>query len=617
MTNIRIDIASEFKDRGFKQAEKATTGLQTNLKQLGKTLVGVLSVREVYQFGRASLKAFEQDQQAATRLTQTLGNLGLAFEDSRVTQFIADLEKTSGVLDDSLRPAMQSLLTTTGSVAKSQELLNLALEISRGSGVDVAQLANDLSKAYVGQTRSLAKYNTGLSQAELKTKSFGELQAYLNKQFAGQNAAYLETFSGKVDMLNVAYANMQETIGKGLVDAFTILQGDKGIGGGVTAMDSFAESIANTTRGIANLIMGFSDLRTYGKTVFEFFRSVDPFAPWTGITEMGKVKPQPFRTPMSISGSLDSQGKIEAARKKAEAEAAKRAKELLALTKKQVKAQEALNKKKKEEGILGQIAQRFDLERIQIAAALGGQVNEVEKLRLQLMQAILDEDVKRAIILEGQLIKAESAAKELALLLDSLDEMVGDPFADWPGTITRIQELLKTLKIRVPIETLFAEKGLRLDQKSMTVTTIDRMDVDATNVYINGKPTDAPIGGDMSDVPKDVIDEYLKGNPVIVAAANAAADAADVLAASAAALAALEAEAAEREANRLQDDETLRKLFESLGLDAEGNPKGDVNVTVNVGGSVVTEVDLAEALVDTIYLYQRAGKPITLQNLAI
>ena len=64
------------------------------------------------------------------------------------------------------------------------------------------------------------------------------------------------------------------------------------------------------------------------------------------------------------------------------------------------------------------------------------------------MQAILDEDVKRAIILEGQLIKAEAAAAELATLLDSLDEMVGDQFADWPGTIARIQELLKQLNIK-------------------------------------------------------------------------------------------------------------------------------------------------------------------------
>ncbi len=104
---------------------------------------------------------------------------------------------------------------------------------------------------------------------------------------------------------------------------------------------------------------------------------------------------------------------------------------MLALTKKQVKAQEALNKKKKEEGLLGEIAKRFEMDRIQIAAGLAGQINEEERLRLELMQAILDEDVKRALILEGQLIKAQAATAELASLLDSLDTMVDDPFADF------------------------------------------------------------------------------------------------------------------------------------------------------------------------------------------
>jgi hypothetical protein len=595
MSNIRIDIASEFKDKGFKQAEKATGGLNNNLKQLGKTLVGVLSVREVYQFGKAAVKAFQEDQQAATRLTQTLGNLGLAFEDSRVTAFIADLEKTSGVLDDSLRPAMQSLLTTTGSVTKSQELLNLALEISRGSGVDVATVANDLSKAYVGQTRSLAKYNTGLSQAELKTKSFGELQNYLNKQFAGQNAAYLDTFAGKVDMLNVAYANMQETVGKGLVDAFQILSGDQGIGGGISAMDSFGDAVADTTRGVATLVAAFKDLSNYGSTALDLLRNIDPFNPFGSafgyVRGLGKPKPAPFRTPMTISGSLDSQAKAEAARRKAEADAAKRAKELLALTKKQVKAQEALNKKKKEEGILGDIAKRFDQERIQIAAALQGKVGEVERLRLELMQALLDEDVKRAIVLEGQLIQAESAAKELALLLDSLDTMVGDPFADWPKTITRIQELLKQLKINIPIETLFAEKGLKLDQKSMTVTTLDRMDVDANNVYINGQlmnQTQTMVSTGQA-VSADVWKEFTAGNPLVVAAVENAADANLALA----------------------DAELL--LAESLLAESGGT----IEINVNVEGTVITEEDLTTTILDNLYRAQRSGQGLLFSSVAI
>lgn len=592
MPAIRIDIASEFKDKGFKNAEKASTSLNSTFKELGKTLLGVLSVREIVQFGKASVKAFEEDERAASRLSQTLGNLGLAFEDARVSKYLADVETATGVLDDELRPAFQRLISTTGSVTKSQELLGLAIDMAAGSGQSLGTVTADLSKAYVGQTRSLAKYNTGLSTAELQTAGFAEIQEVLIKQFTGQNAAYLDTFSGKVNMLNVAYANMQETVGEGLVDAFTILSGDQGIGAGIIAMDKFGDSIADVTRGVATLIAGFRDIGTYGRTVLDIFKNLDPFAPLTAIGQLGKPKPGPFSTPMTISGSTDAQVKIDKARAKAEADAAKRAKELLALTKKQVKAQEALNKKKKEEGILGQIAQRFDLERVQIAAALNGQINDVERLRLELMQAILDEDVKRAIILEGQLIKAESAAKELALLLDSLDELVGDPFTDWPSKITRIQELLKELKINVPIETLFADKGLKLDQKTMTVTTIDRMEVDATNVYINGglMGQTQTITGNTSALSNDAVTEFLAGNPVVIAAVEEHADA--VLA--------------------LADAELL--LADSLLAEFGGNI---TEIIVNIEGSVISEGDLAEIITDIQYEYQKTGKGILYDPIAI
>jgi hypothetical protein len=599
MSNIRIDIASEFKDKGFKQAEKATGGLQGNLKALGKTLVGVLSVREVYQFGKAAVKAFGEDELAAKRLSQSLGNLGLAFEDARVTQFISDLEAASGVLDDQLRPAFQSLLTTTGSVTKAQELLGLALDVSAGSGVDVVSVASDLSKAYTGNTRTLAKYNTGLSRAELQTASFADVQALLAKQFAGQNAAYLDTYAGKVAILNVAYANMQETVGKGLVDAFQILSGDQGIAGGTSAMQDFGDKVADTTRGIATLIAGFKDLQSYVGLVREFGGAlIGSGNVLQAIQQVGKVKPQPFKTPMTVSGSTDAQTKIDRARAKAEADAAKRAKELLALTKKSVKAQEALNKKKKEEGILGQIAQRFDLERIQIAAALGGKINDVERLRLELMQAILDEDVKRAIILEGQLIKAEAAAQELADLLASLDDLVGDPFTDWPAKITRIQELLKQLKIEIPIETLFAQKGLKLDQKTMTVTTLDRMDVDANNVYINGQLQQATApSAVISNNPSSTstlsdyaFSQYAAGNPILVDAVESHADAMVTLAESELALADL-------------------LLQESMA--------GDTTINVTVEGSVTAVQDLAEVITDIQYEYQRNGKGLRFSSIAI
>jgi hypothetical protein len=258
------------------------------------------------------------------------------------------------------------------------------------------------------------------------------------------------------------------------------------------------------------------------------------------------------------------------------------------------------------------------MDRIQIAAALGGQINDVERLRLELMQAILDEDVKRAIILEGQLIKAEAAAAELALLLDSLDEMVGDPFADWPGTITRIQELLKTLKIKIPIETLFAEKGLRLDQEKMTVTKLDRMDVNANNVYINGLLQDGAggVGGGGGGWPEEKETPGTLAHATAVAIrAEAVADHAEALLAdSEAALAAAEAAAAlaaiENEANAA----ALDALFAKLGLDSEGNP---ITINVNVEGNVISAEDLAETITDIQYTYQKTGKGLLFSSIAI
>ena len=423
MSNIRIDIASEFKDKGFKQAEKATSGLNSQLKTLGKTLAATFGAREIYQFSKASVKAFSDDQQAAIRLTKSLENLGLAFENARVSNFISELESASGVLDDSLRPAMQSLLMTTGSVTKSQELLNLALEMSRSSGIDVANVSKDLAKAYLGQTKGLSKYNTGLTQTELKTKSFAELQELLNKQFAGQNAAYLETYAGKVGILNVAYANMQETIGEGLVDAFQILSGDSGINGGTKAMDIFAESIANVTRGVATLITGFSDLRSYGSTVFDFFKN---FATegnvLKAIAEMGKKnKPLFFPT----AGDPAAQ---ERARAKAEAAAAKRAKELAALNRKAAlaaaKAEKERLKREREAQALKRAGTVFDLENIQLVAAMQAKLTDNERLRVTALLALNTGNAEAAEKLSTAVLAANAAAlANLGIMMQSGDSI--------------------------------------------------------------------------------------------------------------------------------------------------------------------------------------------------
>jgi hypothetical protein len=183
-TDLAVRIATIFDEAGLKKADKAVNKLQKSTSKLGRALGVSLSTVAIAAFGRAAVRAFNEDAKAAARLSNVVRNLGLSFEQANVEGFIAGLEKSASIADDSLRPAFQALLTTTGSVAEAQKLLTTAIEASRGSGFDLVSVAEDLSRAYTGNTRGLQKYYLGLSKAQLASMSFEEIQAKINKSVA-------------------------------------------------------------------------------------------------------------------------------------------------------------------------------------------------------------------------------------------------------------------------------------------------------------------------------------------------------------------------------------------------------------------------------------------------
>jgi hypothetical protein len=116
-----------------------------------------------------------------------------------------------------------------------------------------------------------------------------------------------------------------------------------------------------------------------------------------------------------------------AARKKAEAEAIKRAKELAKLqgqTTKDAKAKAALDK----------AAASLDIQRIGLAAALNGQISETDRLSLNLQLALLDKNESQATKLTGQLDAAVKRQNDLNALLLATPE-APNPYRNWvaPG----------------------------------------------------------------------------------------------------------------------------------------------------------------------------------------
>lgn len=432
-----IKIGSKADTRGFKKAETAAAKLNKTLRNLGLAL----GTTALVSYGKAAVKAFAEDEAAANRLATAVDNLGLSFSKVQVADFITNLERTAAISDDVLRPSFQSLLNITGSLTKSQELLNNAIQISRASGVDLATVTTDLGKGYVGITRGLIKYNTGLTRAELQTKSFNEILGIMLAKSAGAAQDYLTTTSYKLDVLRVSSERAKEEIGKGLVDAFAILGGGSQASDAAKTIDNIAKGINTITMATAQAINGLTKL----------YKALDFITSFGGITGADGALVRRFDRQPTVSSGRSASPAGTAIRtrqqREAEAAAAKRAKEVANLTKKQVAATKLLTAEQKKQNSLKKSATVFDLEQIQIIAALKGKLSEEDKIRLQAQLAILNENDALAASLTRQILMAQDSSGGLYKFFLAIGDMkIKNPFAFLDEWIMEFQKKLNNLK---------------------------------------------------------------------------------------------------------------------------------------------------------------------------
>jgi hypothetical protein len=434
-TDLAIRIATILDASGINKAGKSVDGFDKKLKTLGRTLGVTLSGAAIAAFGKKAAQAFIADQKEAMRLTQVVKNLGLELSSPAINQYIDSLSKASGVTDSQLRPAFQALLTTTGSLTASQKALQQAIDISVGSGVALETVAQDLAAAYVGQTRGLRKYNLGLSQAQLKTASFEEVTARLNKQFSGANAAYLDSYAGKLQLLSTAAGEAQEKIGAAIIDLTLALAGTGSVDELVTKIDRMADRFVGLmdrfTEGVA-IIKAMLGAKTWSgmfkaaqeAQVAEFNRRLkrDYMKVWEG-TNMPKSAAQL------------------AAERAAEAAAKKRAEQLR-------KEQEKQTKELKKQATLKKAGTVFDLEQIQLIAALKGKLSDEDRKRIEAQLALLNNNDALAQKLTREILMAQDATGGLYRYFLSIgDAKIKNPFAFLDEWIMEFQNKLNNLKL--------------------------------------------------------------------------------------------------------------------------------------------------------------------------
>lgn len=425
--DLLIGIGADYRGKtAFKKADKDILGLNAGVKKLAKAYIGLAGAQKAFAYASSSVKAFVQDDKAARQLSKTVGNLGLAYEATNVENFIQGLEKTYHINDDFLRPSFAKLIQVTQSYTKSKELLTTAINASAGAGVDLTTTVQDLSQAYVGNLRGLRKYNLGLTQAELSTMSFQQIQDKLNATFTGQGALAADTYAGKMDALAIASNNAKEIIGKGLVDAISTAFGGGEIDKATANMEKMAGYAADFARAIGTSLK-YSGASLIGNIFGALSKKKAELA-----TKDRKYDPMSGRVPELSASSL----KVIAARAKADALAAKRQKELAAITAKQTKALKEQTALQKAKAILDQTSLLMNMDLIQNVAALQGKVTENETLRLKLQQEILLGNSEAAAKLGQELLSVQLAA----VMASSVD-----PFGKWTDSAKAAMDAIKNV----------------------------------------------------------------------------------------------------------------------------------------------------------------------------
>jgi hypothetical protein len=430
MAELRIPIIVENKGKkALGDTDKDVKKLSKSFKKLAGAVGIGLSTAAVIKFGKEAAKAFMEDEKAASRLATSVRNLGLGFETVRIESFIAELSAMSGVTDDELRPAMQKLLQTTGSVTKSQELLTQALDISRGSGEDYETVVNDLSMAYVGNTKGLRKYALGLTQAEMKTMKFADVQSKFAATFKGSNAAYLDTYAGKFELINTAVGEASEKIGGALVESLVAAFAAGDPQEFVAKIEGLATKIASM---VATAVFGFKKLY-YLTSDQAILASLNPFDNYeknvvTIIDNQEKMFRASFEgIKMGYLGSMPvgiySSATNDAARKKAETDAIKRSKEL-------AKTQTKSLAEQKKKLALDKASKTLNLDAIGFEAALKGKISETDRISLLLQKAILEGNASLATQLSDQLDAAIKRNEQLRLALLATPK-APNPYEDW------------------------------------------------------------------------------------------------------------------------------------------------------------------------------------------
>ena len=220
MAGITIPLITEFKDTGIKQAIKEFKKLET-AGQKAQFAIKKAAVPAAAALGAvvavigSAVSAAIEDQAAQAALARQIKASTKATDKQveAVEEYISSLGKSVAISDDEARPALQALIVATKDVTKAQDLLNIAIDVSAGTGKDLATVSDALAKAYAGNMRGLQTLSPEMKAMIKDGASLEQVLGVLEKNFGGAGEAAANTAAGGMKKLGIAFDETKESIG--------------------------------------------------------------------------------------------------------------------------------------------------------------------------------------------------------------------------------------------------------------------------------------------------------------------------------------------------------------------------------------------------------------------
>lgn len=164
-----------------------------------------------------------EDEAAQRKLATALQNAAGATDKqiASVEDWVSKTAMATGVADDELRPAFQRLVEATGDVSEAQRQMDIAMDVSAGTGKSLKTVSEALMKANNGTVSSLSRLGLKTKDAEGNTLSLKDALSKMSDTFKGQAEAKANSLEGKMARLNIVMDETKEAIGAKLIPVLT------------------------------------------------------------------------------------------------------------------------------------------------------------------------------------------------------------------------------------------------------------------------------------------------------------------------------------------------------------------------------------------------------------